>query len=191
MKDIPGSASGSPLLPVEALLAGGGLGRALLEQSPFSTVVYAPDGRPVYSNPAFERYWNTCLADVPASYTVLEDVQLAEQGVQPDLLRAFAGESVVLPPVRYDMTEVTGIGQVRWTQGHFYPLRGDAGELIAVVLVHIDLTARVEAEAELRSSEERGRMALDAGRMGAWQYFIADERIEWSDTLARLHGRPP
>jgi PAS domain S-box-containing protein len=60
--------------------------------------------------------------------------------------------------------------------------------MIAVVLVHIDLTARVEAEAELRSSEERGRMALDAGRMGSWQYSIDSERIEWSESLARLHG---
>ena len=191
MKDIPGSTSGSPLLPVEALLAGGGLGRALLEQSPFSTVVYTPDGRPIYSNPAFERYWNTCLADVPPSYSVLEDVQLAEQGVMPQLQRAFAGETVSLPPIRYDMTEVTGIGEVRWTQGNLYPLRNERGEMIAVVLVHIDLTASVEAEIELRSSEERGRMALEAGRMGAWQYFPESQRIEWSDTLARLHGRAP
>ena len=183
--------SGAPLLPVMALLADGGLARALLEQSPFSTVVYAPDGRPVYSNPAFERYWNTCLADVPPSYTVLEDAQLAEQGVLPDLLRAFAGETVSLPPVRYDMADVTGIGQVRWTQGHFYPLRDETGDMIAVVLVHIDLTARMEAEAELRSSEERGRVALDAGRMGAWQYILESQRLEWSDTLARLHGRSP
>ena len=190
-EDITERASGPHLLPVEALLADGGLGRALLEQSPFSTVVYTPDGRPVYSNPAFERYWNTCLADVPSSYTVLEDPQLAEQGVLPQLRLAFAGETVSLPPIRYDMTEVTGIGQVRWTQGNLYPLRNDAGEMIAVVLVHIDLTARVEAEIELRSSEERGRMALDAGRMGAWQYFLESERIEWSDTLALLHGRVP
>ena len=188
---MPQAGSPAPLLPVEALLAGGGLARALLEQSPFSTVVYTPDGRPVYSNPAFERFWNTCLADVPPSYSVLEDAQLAEQGMMPFLLRAFAGETVSLPPVRYDMADVTGIGQVRWTQGNFYPLRDDTGALIAVVLVHIDLTARVEAEAELRSSEERGRMALDAGRMGSWQYHIGDERIEWSETLARLHGRGP
>ena len=191
MKAPEGQAGGSPLLPVEALLAGGGLGRALLEQSPFSTVVYTPDGRPVYSNPAFERYWNTCLADVPPSYTVLEDVQLERQGVMPELRRAFDGETVSLPPVRYDMTEVTGIGQERWTQGNLYPLRDESGQLIAVVLVHIDLTARIAAEAELRSSEERGRMALEAGRMGAWQYFIESQRIEWSDTLARLHGRAP
>ena len=183
--------SPAPLLPVQSLLADGGLARALLEQSPFSTVVYTPDGRPVYSNPAFERYWNTCLADVPASYTVLEDAQLAEQGVMPDLLRAFAGETVALPPVRYDMADVTGVGQVRWTQGHFYPLRDESGEMIAVVLVHIDLTARVEAEAELRNSEERGRMALDAGRMGAWQYSVESAHIEWSDAVARLHGRAP
>lgn len=181
----------APTLAVEALLAGGGLARALLEQSPFSTVVYAPNGRPVFSNPAFERFWKTCLADVPASYTVLEDVQLAEQGVMPLLHRAFAGETVALPPVRYDMTESTGIGEVRWTQGNLYPLRDGLGAIIAVVLVHIDLTANIEAENALRDSEERARMALDAGRMGAWQFVVDEGRIEWSDALERLHGMAP
>src|SRR5687767_12572763 len=69
--------------PGDVLLSAGGLARALLEQSPFSTVVYSPGGRPVYSNPAFERYWNTSLAHVPPTYTVLEDPQLAEQGFIP------------------------------------------------------------------------------------------------------------
>jgi len=101
--------AGGPPLAVDALLADGALGRALLEQSPFSTVVYAPDGRPVYSNPAFERYWNTSLADVPPSYSVLEDVQLADQGMMPQVRRAFAGETVSLPAVRYDMNLVTGV----------------------------------------------------------------------------------
>ncbi len=181
----------SPPLAVEALLAGGGLARALLEQSPFSTVVYTPDGRPVFSNPAFERFWNTSLANVPPEYSVLEDPQLIEQGMQPLLLRGFAGETVTLPAVRYDMTEATGVGRVRWTQGNFYPLRDDSGTMIAVVLVHIDLTARIEAETALRNSEERGRMALDAGGMGSWQYIIAEDRVEWSEALERLHGLEP
>ncbi len=191
MSVLPPASDGHSALAVDALLSGGGLSRALLEQSPFSTVVYAPDGRPVFSNPAFERYWNTCLADVPPGYSVLEDQQLIEQGALPWLRRAFAGETVVVPAVRYDMTQVTGVGQVRWTQAHLYPLRDDAGTLIAVVLVHIDLTARIETENALRNSEERGRMALDAGQMGAWQYLIDEGRIEWSETLARLHGLEP
>ena len=183
------SSTGNPRL--DALLGGDGLARALIEQSPFSTVVYAPSGRPVFSNTAFERYWNTSLADVPPSYSVLEDPQLRAQGFLPIVQRAFEGETVATPAVRYDMTQVTGIGQVRWTQGHFYPVRDTSGVMTAVVLVHIDLTDRIETENALRNSEERGRMALDAGRMGAWQYIIAEGRVEWSETLERLHGLEP
>jgi PAS domain S-box-containing protein len=176
---------------VDSMLADGGLARALLDQSPFSTVVYAPDGRPVHSNPAFEQYWNTKLTDVPAGYTVLSDPQLIAQGMLPRLERAFAGETVTLDVVRYDVAQVTGAGHQRWTQGNFFPIRNAAGSVIAVVLVHIDLTARVEADEALRHSEERARMALEAGQMGSWQWIVADGRVEWSETLERIHGLEP
>ncbi len=173
------------------MLADGGLARALLEQSPFSTVVYAPDSRPVYSNPAFERYWNTRLADVPPGYRVLEDQQLIAQGMLPLLQRAFAGETVTLTPVRYDVAEVTGRGRQRWTQGSFFPIRNGPGTVVAIVLVHTDLTERIEAEEALRNSDERARMALEAGDMGAWHWNVADGSVGWSETLQRIHGLEP
>jgi signal transduction histidine kinase len=132
------------------MLADGGLARALLDQSPFSTVVYAPDSRPLYANPAFERYWNTRLADVPAGYKVLEDEQLIAQGMLPLLQRAFAGEPVTLDVVRYDVAQVTGGGRQRWTQGHFYPILDATGSMLAVVLVHLDLTEQKLEEDDTR-----------------------------------------
>src|SRR5688572_28696928 len=41
-------------------------------------------------------------------------------------------------------------GKKRWTQGHFHPLLDANGRVQVVVLTHIDLTDRFEAESRLR-----------------------------------------
>ena len=48
-----------------------------------------------------------------------------------------------------------------------------------------------EAERALRESEERLRLSLEAGRMGAWEWMIGEGRVRWSETLERLHGLEP
>jgi PAS domain S-box-containing protein len=43
----------------------------------------------------------------------------------------------------------------------------------------------------LRRSEERLAMALAAGHMGAWEWNIERGSVEWSDTVAAIHGLAP
>jgi PAS domain S-box-containing protein len=53
-------------------------------------------------------------------------------------------------------------------------------------------TAALEASsAELRKSEERLRLALDAAQMGWWDYDFASDRVVWSANLARIMGFAP
>jgi PAS domain S-box-containing protein len=165
--------------------------RALFEQSPFSKVLYDTAGRILAVNAAFERLFGLTMESIPADYSVLTDVQLERAGHLPAVRRAFDGDVVVLPPVFYDAAALDGAGRRSWTQGHFSPMRDLAGRVTGVVLVHVDLTERVEAEEARRLSEERLRIALDAGRMGAWEWDIAGGRVHWSDTLQRIHGLVP
>jgi PAS domain S-box-containing protein len=54
--------------------------------------------------------------------------------------------------------------------------------------------AREEAEREAALREESERrllLALSAGRMGAWEWDIAANRVEWSEELERIHGLAP
>jgi PAS domain S-box-containing protein len=39
--------------------------------------------------------------------------------------------------------------------------------------------------------EERLRLALEAGEMGAWEYQVPERRVLWSETLERIHGLDP
>ncbi len=180
-----------PVAPPISLLPGDGLSHALFAQSPLSTVVYDAAGHVAAANPAFERLFGLRASDLPRSYTILEDPQLAAQGLLPEVRRAFAGEAVSLPPVRYDAAPELAVTTTTWTQAHLYPLRGADGAVTAVVLVHLDLTGRVEAEEALRASESRLRLALEAGRMGAWEWVIAEGRVHWSEALERMHGLEP
>jgi PAS domain S-box-containing protein len=50
---------------------------------------------------------------------------------------------------------------------------------------------RMAAEAERRESEQRLQMALEAGRMGAWEWDIDTGKVVWSPGLQELHGLQP
>ncbi|AHG93157.1 PAS sensor protein (plasmid) [Gemmatirosa kalamazoonensis] len=138
--------------------------RAAFEQTPVSTVVYDASGRPLAVNPAFERLWGAALSDVPAEYSVLADPQLEAAGVLPLIRRAFAGDAVTLPALRYEMASTVGRGRVLWTQAHLYPVRGASGAVEQVVLTHEDVTARHEAEEALAeaAATARRQQALSA-----------------------------
>lgn len=51
-----------------------------------------------------------------------------------------------------------------------------------------DITERKQAEAALVEGERMLRHALEAGRMGAWQWDIVSGRVDWTASLERIHG---
>ncbi len=43
----------------------------------------------------------------------------------------------------------------------------------------------------IREREERMRMALDAGRMGSWEWNVRTNEVKWSPELEAIHGMAP
>jgi PAS domain S-box-containing protein len=70
----------------------------------------------------------------------------------------------------------------------FYDAQGV--KLGAVVSMH-DITARKQAEAALRASEERNRLALQAARMGTWDWDVLGDVQTWSVEAEALAGLAP
>ncbi|HWG47207.1 MAG TPA: PAS domain S-box protein [Gemmataceae bacterium] len=68
------------------------------------------------------------------------------------------------------------------------PIRGKQGEILGVVLVFRDISERRKSEEEIRANEEQLRLALDAGRMGTWDWNILTDEVVWSPTLEAIHG---
>jgi PAS domain S-box-containing protein len=62
---------------------------------------------------------------------------------------------------------------------------------VTSMLLAAIFTERLRAEEALRGSEERLRLALDAGRCGVWDWDIPNNRITWSDLVYEFHGLAP
>lgn len=56
---------------------------------------------------------------------------------------------------------------------------------------HVDITERKQMEASLKESEKRLQLAMDAARMGAWEFEISTNRLYWSPEVFRLFGLSP
>lgn len=155
----------------------------LVEQSPLSTQVFAPDGSVRQVNRAWERLWGVTLADLP-SYNILQDQQLVEQGIMPLILRAFEGESVTADPIPYIPDRGEYAGRVRWCGVYVYPVKDDTGRVEEVVLVHNDVTESKLAEEQLA----RDAMLLANVRDSVIVMDLIGVITFWNDGATRLFG---
>ena len=176
----------------EALRVSEGRFRALFEQSPLSTQLLAPDGTTLRVNGAWEKLWGFTLEQI-RGYNLLADPQLEAQGTAPLLRRAFEGEAVHLPAIRYDPNETIPAGSryadaARWVGAFAYPVKDATGSVREVVLVHEDVTDVRRREEELRASEERLRLALAASRMNVWDWDLATDIVRCSDNAREFWG---
>jgi signal transduction histidine kinase len=127
--------------------------------SPVAFQVYRKDGHCLLTNPAFRRLFGS---EPPPEYNILRD-ELAQRNGLLDLVhRAFAGETILGPPLWYDPRELT---QVNVTEGNrvaiestFFPLRDREGTVQYIAIVFKDITA----ERTLREEAERERDRLAA-----------------------------
>ena len=155
--------------------------RTLIEQSPLGIQIFARDGSVLLANHAWELMWGVKLSE-NQGYNVLQDLQLEKIGLTPYVLQAFAGESTVIPPFRYDPVLSGRTGRPRWVQFYFYPVRGQAGEVREIVLILHDLTEVKEAEEALKRSEEQLRLVIDALPVLVG-YIDQDKRFRLSNEL--------
>ncbi len=132
--------------------------RKLVEQSPISTQIFAPEGTTILTNTAWEKLWGVTLADLPG-YNILEDEQLVERGIMPYIKKAFEGTPTAIPPVPYYPDRGEFINQPRWVEAFIYPVKDEQNHVHEVVLIHEDITARKEIESERELILEREQAA--------------------------------
>jgi PAS domain S-box-containing protein len=173
--------------------------RTLVEQSPLSIQVLAPDGTTLQVNKAWEKLWGVTLRDL-AGYNLLRDRQLEALGLLPFVQAGFAGAASAFPPAEYDAALTVGKGAKRWVQARIYPVLDDRGAVRRVVLVHEDITERMRMETELRRSRERFENLFQSSPLPAGLTSVVDGRIlevnrRWLDItgfkLEEVVGRTP
>lgn len=73
-----------------------------------------------------------------------------------------------------------------------YAMTEDQLELAQAIARTLSLgIERKRTEDRLRESEARLRLALEAGRMGSWEWNIATNEVSWSTNLEVIHGLEP
>jgi signal transduction histidine kinase/ligand-binding sensor domain-containing protein len=143
--------------------------RRMIEQSSLGFVIFAPDGRLISVNPAYEKFWNVTFNQIK-DWRMLEDEQLVKSGVVEKLRRVFAGENISIPPVPYDPQEnsagvaVGAADEPRWIQSFAYPVKSESGELLEVIMVMEDVTDRKKSEAKLQNVREERLRELEQVR---------------------------
>ncbi len=147
--------------------------RTLFEQAPFSVQLLAVTGHTLQVNRAWEALWQVAEGDglkdyVLNEYNILTDPQLRAKGITQYLARAFAGETVTTPAILYDPAELNKPGRARWVVGHASPITDVSGAVREVMLIHEDVTDRVEREHALRASELRLKQLANTIPQLAW-----------------------
>ncbi len=68
------------------------------------------------------------------------------------------------------------------------PIRNNSGEIIGVVLIFRDVTARREAERQIADRDWRYRMMSDASNDVIWDWDLRKNQITWNDSLRSQFG---
>jgi len=135
--------------------------QALADHLPLGIFAKGPDGRHLYANTAFA----ASLGRTPAEIVGVDDFALFEPGIAADLRRndlEIAGGSKVMS--REDSGVGPHAGRMYWTLK--FPLRGDAGELVAICGIIQDITDRKQAE--------QAREELQAAVIASQQTLLAE-----------------
>jgi two-component sensor histidine kinase/PAS domain-containing protein len=78
------------------------------------------------------------------------------------------------------------------------PVIDNSGKLLGVIILNVDITAKHNAEQELRETEARVRDSkalLDATQriacVGGWEWDVGQKTMIWTDETYRIHGMTP
>ena len=163
-------------------------------EAPDIEALLAPTGWVKQEHPEL----NLCALSTgqPALHPEIDDAwyrRIAANEGHLGLLRALAFRSMITVPLRYRgevlgaLTLFMGRSGRRHGPGDL-EFAAELANLAAPLVVNARLLDQHrEAEAALRMSEERLRMALEAGQVGIWDWDIVNNQVSWSDRVYEMH----
>ena len=163
--------------------------RAVFEQSPLGIAVLSRDGSIIRANRAWQAMWG--IPEAAPEYSVFRDQELRRRGVTPFFDKALSGEAVQIPEFRYRSETGPFAGRDFWVRAAVYPVPAGSGDVSELVLVHQDVSEQRRAEQNLAESRERLALAVSAGGVGAWDWDMRNDDIQWTEHVYEIHGVAP
>ena len=173
-------------LAEEKLIRNEQLFRSILDQSPLAILLLSREGKIERYNPAWMRLWGIPkeeAEEIIATYNILKDHRLRDLGIMNEVKKAFKGDPIILPPVKYSPIEppknlraqhVSAI-DMPWIQCHLYPIKNESGTLMNVVITYMDVTDLKQARDELQKEREILAKIDRSNRMGQLTVSLAHE----------------
>ncbi|WP_224363541.1 PAS domain-containing sensor histidine kinase [Hyalangium versicolor] len=136
--------------------------------------------------------------DTHAVFTLCEGQALGRIGITPDQIigrsafELFKDEPQVLQAVERSLRGEAFTEEMEFRGVSFevslLPERGPNGAVVSVSGLALDITERLRAEAELRQSEMRYRLASMATSDAVWDWDFSTDQVHWSEIFYRLTG---
>ncbi len=95
-----------------------------------------------------------------------------------------------IPNYSLEKRYIRGNGELVWVNLTVSLFCDDESQPTFLSIVE-DITDRKEAEKALKHIESSRAMALQAGRMGVWEWEIDSGRLRWSSTMEAVYGLAP
>lgn len=111
--------------------------------------------------------------------------------IEPLVKATLSGESCTVTDMRLDLSR-HGMPEESWWTFTYSPVFDDEGEVIGLLNVTGETTARVVAERERAAADERLDLALSAGNsIGTWDWDVVADRVTADTRFAALYGIDP
>ncbi len=170
--------------------------KSVIENAPMTMMIFRKDGSVFYANQHYRDLWG--LSDkelylIHEYYNIFDDAQLNSQAIGPYIKKAFQGQSVEIPVIKYRL-DYSGLGRTdyskkeNWLLGYFFPLENNENNESLVALIFTEVTRQVEAEQAFKHSQERLELALEGGELGIWDWDLENNSMVYNKQWAKILG---
>lgn len=163
--------------------------RLVVEASPSGLLMVDRDGRIVLVNAQLERLFGYSRAELigqPVDLLVPERSRPGHAGQRAAFFAAPTGRPM---GAGRDLCARRKDGSEFPVEIGLSPAQTEAGVMVLCSVV--DISQRQQAEARLRASEERLRLAQQAAHVGAFEWNVQTGVNTWTPELEAMHGLPP
>ena len=155
-----------------------------VEQSSNTIVITDTDGNIEYANPKFEDL---------TGYSIKEALglnpRILNAGTQPNEYYTNLWQTITAGKTwKGEFHNKKKNGDYFWENVTITPIKDNEGKVVNYLAIKEDITGKIVAEQALKESEERLRLAQNAGKIGTWEWNIKTDIILWSDMTYKIFG---